>query len=59
MCCRAVPLSEVRIIGMLDAEGNFLLVVDPDTLPPDLLEIVHAIRKPDNKPQMALASVSE
>jgi hypothetical protein len=51
--------SEGRIIGKLDEAGTLVLVVDPATLPPEILRMFPGYDKEGTPLQTVLVSASE
>lgn len=56
---QAFHSSEGRVIGRLDEVGTLVLVVDPATLPPEILSMFPGYDKEGNPLQTDLVSASE
>jgi hypothetical protein len=51
---QAFLASEGTLIGTMDASGNFQLVVDVSTLPPDVRNIVESYHKKNTQRQTVM-----
>jgi len=56
---QAFHSSEGRVIGKLDQVGTLVLVVDPATLPPEILRMFPGYDNKGNPLQTDLVSASE